>query len=185
MERALIERARNGDHAAFTSLVELSIGRLYGVATLILRDRDAAQDAVQDALISAWRGIRALRDPNAFDAWLQRSVVRACYRQARRERRHVAVWQLAGRRMADASDDASGPLADRDEIERGFLHLSIEHRAVIVLHYYVGLPLAEVAAVLGTPEGTAKSRLHRATAALRAGLAADARQTATVGGHLA
>ncbi len=80
MQRELVERARSGDREAFSALAAASISRLYAVANLILRDGDRAQDAVQEALVSAWRDVRALRDPDAWDAWLNRLTVRACYR---------------------------------------------------------------------------------------------------------
>jgi RNA polymerase sigma-70 factor (ECF subfamily) len=178
VHRALIERARDGDREAFSAAAAGSINRLYGLASLILRDPDRAQDAVQDALISAWRGIRALRDPDAWDAWLQRSVVRACYRHAKTERRRELIWTMAGGTDEAAIEDVGAMLASRDEIERGFADLSLDQRAVIVLHFYVGLPLEEVAEVLGVPVGTVKSRLHRATQALRASLMAADRLVA-------
>jgi len=174
MDRALVERARDGDHAAFATLAEAATGRLYGVATLILRDSDRAQDAVQDALVSAWRDVRGLRDPDAWEAWIHRLVVRACYREADRHRRR--------RLLADTFDptpstigDGSRHLADRDEIERGFRRLNVEQRAILVLHFHVGLSSAETSLVLGIPEGTARTRLHRALRAMRAALEADAR----------
>lgn len=73
------------------------------------------------------------------------------------------------------TDDAAAAIASRDELERAFRDLSMDHRAVVVLHYYGGRPLDEVADILGIPEGTVKSRLHRATQALRAVLAAGER----------
>ena len=174
MQRALVERAQAGDHDAFSVLVRASVPRLLGAATLILRDRDRAQDAVQDALVSAWRDVRALRDPDAWEAWIHRLVVRACYREADRHRRR--------RLLSDTFDptpptvgDGSRDLADRDEIERGFRRLSVEQRAILVLHFHVGLSSAETSLVLGIPEGTARTRLHRALRAMRAALEADAR----------
>ena len=179
MERGLIERARAGDPEAFSAAASTSISRMYAIATLILRDPDRAQDAVQDALVSAWRGVRALREPGAWDAWLQRNVVRACYRHARSEARRNLVWARVSVLGEPTIDDAGVTLAARDELERGFRHLSLDQRAVLVLHFYLGLPLTEVADILGIPEGTAKSRLHRATQMLRAAIAADARSMAT------
>lgn len=174
MDRALVERARAGDHAAFATLAEAATGRLYGVATLILRDSDRAQDAVQDALVSAWRDVRGLRDPDAWDAWIHRLVVRACYREADRHRRR--------RLLSDTYDptpptvgDGSSDLADRDEIERGFRRLTVEQRAILVLHFHVGLSSAETGLVLGIPDATARTRLQRALRAMRAALEADAR----------
>ena len=91
MQRQLVERAIEGDHEAFTDLVDASIGRLFAVACLILRDRDRAEDAVQEALVSAWRDVRSLREPDAWDAWLHRLTVWACYRLSRKERRRTLV----------------------------------------------------------------------------------------------
>jgi RNA polymerase sigma-70 factor (ECF subfamily) len=179
VQRALIERARDGDREAFSAAAAGSLNRLYGLASLILRDQDRAQDAVQDALVSAWRGIRALRDPDAWDAWLQRSVVRACYRHAKSERRSELIWARASLAGEPSVDDVGAALASRDEIERGFHDLSIDQRAVVVLHFYGGLPLEEVAEVLGVPVGTVKSRLHRATQTLRASLMASDRLVAS------
>jgi RNA polymerase sigma-70 factor, ECF subfamily len=179
MERGLVERARTGDAEAFSAAANASINRLYAIATLILRDPDRAQDAVQEALVSAWRGIRALRDPDAWDAWLQRNVVRACYRHARSETRRNLVWTRVSVLDEPSLEDAGTALAVRDELEHGFRQLSLDQRSVIVLHFYAGLPLTEVAGVLGIPEGTAKSRLHRATQTLRATLAANDRTVTT------
>jgi len=173
MDRALVERARDGDHDAFAALARASGGRLYSVATLILRDPDRAKDAVQEALIAAWRGIRALREPDAWNAWLQQLVVRACYRLARGEgRRRVVELHLAA--PDPRVDDGSIGLANRDLLERGFSRLPADQRAVLVAHYYLGLSLSETATVLGIAAGTAKSRLHRATRAMRTAVEADA-----------
>ena len=176
MQRDLVERARDGDRDAFSAAAAASIGRLYGLATLLLRDKDLAEDAVQEALLSSWRGIRALRDPDAWDAWLQRGVVRACYRQAERDRQRSLARAKVVLLREPSATDVSGDLAARDEIEQGFRALPIEQRAVVALHFYAGLPLDEVARVMGTPEGTAKSRLHRGLQALKASFAASDRQ---------
>jgi RNA polymerase sigma-70 factor (ECF subfamily) len=184
MDRTLVERARQGDHAAFAILAEASTDRLYGVATLILRDPDRAQDAVQEALISAWRDVRALRDPDAWDAWIHRLVVRACYREADRHRRRRLIVDTFDP-TPPSIGDASADLADRDEIERGFRRLTVEQRAILVLHFHGGLSAAETGDVLGIPEGTAKSRLNRALHAMRAALEADARSTQLNPGRLA
>ena len=168
MQRELVQRAIGGDHGAFTSLVDASIDRQYALATLILRDRDRAQDAVQEALVSAWRDVRSLRDPDAWDAWLHRLTVWACYRLARKERRKalVELHVLPDREPVGAVDHSTR-LAERDRIERRLGDLPIDQRAVIVVHFHLGLPLTEAAAILDIPVGTAKSRLHRALEALR------------------
>jgi len=141
---------------------------VYATATLILRDGDRAQDAVQDVLVSAWRDVRAVRDPDAWDAWLHRLTVRACYRLARKERRRnlVELHVEPDLEVAGAMDP-SNSVVDRDDLERQLGRLAIDQRVVIVLHFYLGLQLAEVAGILDIPIGTAKSRLHRGLAVLR------------------
>jgi RNA polymerase sigma-70 factor, ECF subfamily len=175
MDQALVVRAKEGDHDAFSQLAAAAIGRLTAVARLILRDEDRAQDAVQDALVDAWRDIRALRDPARLDAWLHRLVVHACYSQARRARRRSVIEVSLVPNMAPAAASGLRELETHDQLERGLRRLSTEQRAVLVLTYYLDLPLAEAAAILGIPLGTMKSRLHRATDALRAALEADDR----------
>ncbi len=174
MQRDLVERAMAGDHGAFSELARLSIGRLFAVARLILRDQQRAEDATQEALVAAWRDLSSLRDPDRFEAWLRRLLVRACYREARSTRRRQLI-EVRVRPLDDVDPDTSVDLADRDQLERGFRHLDTDQRAILVLHYYLGLPLTEAADVLHVPVGTAKSRLHRATQAMRATLEADAR----------
>src|SRR5262245_26568452 len=169
MRRELVERAMAGDHDAFSELARVSIGRLYAVARLILRDQALAEDATQEALVAAWRDLSALRDPDRFDAWLHRLLVRACYRELRRARRRPVIDTDVDVLMLEpVVADSSLSLADRDQLERAFRDLDPDQRAVIVLHFYAGLPLAEVAEIVGVPVGTAKSRLHRATRTLRA-----------------
>jgi RNA polymerase sigma-70 factor (ECF subfamily) len=174
MDRELVDRARRGDHDAFAALAGAAIARLDSAAWLILRNPEQAQDAVQNALVRAWRDLPTLRDPDRFDAWLNRLVVRACIDEARRLRRHrvdVELTEIAFPAVAGVEST----IDDRDQLERGFLRLDPEQRAVIVLHHYLDLPLPAVAASLGIPVGTAKSRLHRALGQMRAALEADAR----------
>lgn len=174
MQRDLVERARKGDHDAFASLAGAAISRLDAAAWLILRDVGQAQDAVQNALVRSWRDLPTLRDPDRFDQWLHRLLLRACIDEARRLSRHRV--DVAGT-FPDLATGAGmeSVLADRDQIERGFVRLAPEMRAVVVLHHFLDLPLPEVAATLGIPLGTAKSRLHRALHQLRAALDADSR----------
>jgi RNA polymerase sigma-70 factor (ECF subfamily) len=178
MRRDLVQQAMAGDHDAFSELARDVIGRLYATAMLILRDEVSAQDATQEALVAAWRDLSALRDPDRFDAWIHRLLVRSCYREARRGRRRWTI-ESEVRPTRTTEPDLAVDLADRDELERGFRHLDPEQRAVLVLHYYLGLRLDEVADVLGIPPGTVRSRLHRGTAAMRAALDADARRSPT------
>jgi RNA polymerase sigma-70 factor, ECF subfamily len=181
VQRDLAIRARLGDHDAFSALAAASIGRLYSIACLILRDRDRAEDATQEALVQAWRDIRGLRNPEAVEPWFNRLLVRACFRQTRRDRRRalVELHVVPGLEPSARSHELS--VADRDQLDRGFARLDLDQRAVIVLHHYVGLPLTEVAAILAIPAGTAKSRLNRGIAAMRAALEADDRDLAQKG----
>ena len=87
VRRELVERARDGDRDAFATLATDSIGRLFNIAQLMLGDRDQADDAVQETLVLAWKDLKGLRDPDGFDAWLHRVLVRSVYREANRERR--------------------------------------------------------------------------------------------------
>lgn len=171
-QRELVERAGRGDHDAFAALLHGSIGRLEAMARLILRDQDLARDAVQEAFIRAWRDLPGLRDPDRFDAWIHRLTVNACLDAARRRRRRPVEIDLTPVAPVGTPDE-SAAIAQRDELERGFRRLSTEHRAVLVLHYYVGLTMPDLATALGIPLGTAQSRLGRALVALRAAIGAD------------
>ena len=171
MQQELVERARSGDHAAFAQLAKASFPRLYRTANLILRDSESAQDAVQDALMHAWRHVRAIRDPGSWDAWLHRITVRACYKVARREKRRTLVELRASPDPGMArAPDTSAEVVERDRLRRELDRLDIDQRTVIVLHYYLDLPLADVAEILDIPAGTVKSRLHRGLEAMRASM---------------
>jgi RNA polymerase sigma-70 factor (ECF subfamily) len=166
-QRGLVEQARRGDHDAFTALIDLTIARLDSAARLILRDPELARDAVQDALIRAWRELPGLRDPDRFDAWLHRITVNACLDLTRRRRRRVVEVELEPIDAPDSSDIAGG-VADRDLLDQALQRLDPGHRAVVVLHFYLGMPLPDVAAAIGIPVGTARSRLHYSLVAMRA-----------------
>jgi RNA polymerase sigma-70 factor (ECF subfamily) len=171
VDRALVERARDGDGEAYELLVRHLAGPLFEVAQRILRDIDAAEDAVQRALVAIWRELPRLRDLDRFDQWVYRLTVRASLDEARRARRHAHVRDID---VAEPSaPDASLSLATSDALERAFRRLSPEHRAVVVLHHYAGFPLTEIALILGVPYGTVGSRLHYAVRALREAMRAD------------
>jgi RNA polymerase sigma-70 factor (ECF subfamily) len=174
-----VEQARRGDHDAFAELAGAAISRLDAAAWLILRDPEPAKDAVQNALLRAWRDLPTLRDPDRFDAWLHRLLVRCAIDEARRLRRHRVDVELTELHAPAAAGHESA-IVDRDELERGFLRLDPEMRAIIVLHHYLDLTLPDIAATLGIPVGTAKSRLHRALGLMRAALDADARAVAPI-----
>ena len=177
VDAELIGRAQRGDEEAFASLAVAVGDRLHAVAHRMLRDTDLAEDATQQALLSIWRNLPQLRDPARFDAWSYRLLVHACYAEGRRTRRWAPKIRLL---PADEPDVAEGlsSVVDRDQLERGFRRLSLDHRAVVVLHHYLDLPLDGIADVLGIPVGTVRSRLHHAMRGLRAALEADARPAA-------
>jgi RNA polymerase sigma-70 factor (ECF subfamily) len=180
VDRDLVEQAQRGDREAFAILARTRGDTLFGIARRILRDVNLAEDAVQQALVIAWRELPRLRDPDRFDAWLQRMLVHSCYSEARQKRAwmsNIRVLPIDG----PAGPDEYASLVDRDEVERGFRRLPPEQRAILVLHHYLGLPLSEIADVLDVPPGTARSRLHYAHRAMRALLEADARPTAAAG----
>jgi RNA polymerase sigma-70 factor, ECF subfamily len=168
-QRETVERARRGDHDAFALLVRGSVAQLEAVSRLILRDPELARDAVQDAYIRAWTDLPGLRDPDRFEAWLHRLAVHACLDAVRRRRRRPIEVELTPINPPSVAD-LSGPIADRDQLERGFRHLSIDQRTVLVLHYYLGMSVPALADTLDIPLGTAQSRLGRALAALRVAL---------------
>lgn len=178
--RDLVVRAQHGDRDAFAALVQMTSDRMYALAARILRDNDLAEDALQAALITSWRHLPNLRDPDRFEAWVRRLVVHACYAEARRRRAwaaNVRILPLDG----PAAPDGFISIDDRDALDRAFRRLSVEQRAVFVLHHHVGLPLTEIAETLGIPAGTARSRLHYATRVLRAAVEADAAPVAPEG----
>jgi RNA polymerase sigma-70 factor (ECF subfamily) len=184
-QRELVERAGQGDHDAFAELARASAARLEALARLTLRDSGLAQDAVQETLVRAWRNLPGLRDPDKFDAWLHSLTIHSCIDVMRRRRRRPIEVDISLHNPATGGDWI-GQIADRDQLERGFRRLTVEQRAVLVLHYYLGMSHTGVADALGVPIGTAQSRLHRALEAMRAALVAEglppadirARQTA-------
>jgi len=178
MQRDLVEQAMAGDHDAFEQLARAEIRRLHAVSRLILRDDGKAEEATQEALMAAWRRLPGLRDPDRFGPWLNRLLVNACYREARRSgRRQTIEVHIDPLVLPDASNslETGADLANRDQLERGFRRLDVDQRTVLVMHYYLGFSLDEAAEVLGVPPGTVRSRLHRAINAMRAALEADAR----------
>jgi RNA polymerase sigma-70 factor, ECF subfamily len=175
MQRDLVLRAQAGDHDAFSELAAASIERLLAIARLVVRDDEWARDAVQDALVTAWLRIRGLRDPDKFDAWMHRLLVHACYGTASRERRRRVTELPLLDTDRQTEPDTQHATAVRDHVERAFGRLPVDQRAVLVVHHYLGLADREAAAILDVPIGTMKSRLHRASAAMRAALDAEDR----------
>jgi len=175
---ALVNQAKHGDREAFDALARLTGDRCMAIAFRILRDFDHADDAVQAALLTAWREIRALRDPELFEPWLHRILTNACYAEARRRRRWTETIRLLPVEPVHGPDEYL-TVEHRDQLERAFQRLTVEQRAVLVFHHYLELQLPEVAERLGIPLGTVKSRMHHAKRALRAVLEADARASST------
>ena len=176
----LTQQAMRGDREAFTSLASIVGDRMYAVAYRIVRDPHRAEDAVQQAMLAAWRQLPSLRDPDRVEAWLHRLLVHACYAEIRREGR----WKPALRVLGDwdvPEPDSTLTVDARDELERAFRRLTAEQRTVLVLHHYLGLTGAEISERLGISAGTVRSRLHYARQAMRAALEADARRVATGG----
>ena len=179
-DRTLVEAAQSGDQSAFVDLVHSTGDRLFALAYRILRDVDRAEDALQDALVIAWRDLRTLRDPDRFDAWMNRVLTNVCIAHATRERRRTVSLRVLPVDGPAAPDDLLG-VGDRDQLERGFRRLTPDERAILVLHHYAGYTLVEMAEALGQPAGTVRSRLHHAHRAMRAALEADARTTVREG----
>ncbi len=178
MDTDLVRSAMRGDERAFTEIVNSVADRFLGVAHRILRDAALAEDAVQQALLNAWRDLPDLRDPAKFEGWSYRLLIRACYMEARRRKRWHPTTIV--RSIAEpTAPDLIGGIIERERLERGFGRLSLDHRAVLVLTYYLDLPSEQVAQVLDVPVGTVHSRLHRAQRALRGALEADGRAPQT------
>jgi RNA polymerase sigma-70 factor, ECF subfamily len=182
VDRDLVEAARRGDREAYADLIRPRGDRLFALAQRILRDVDRTEDAVQEALVIAWRDLPGLRDADRFDAWLHRLVVRSCVREAVRLRRVVTNLRVLPLDLPAPSDDFLS-FADRDQLERGFRRLDPQQRAILALRHFAGYEPTEIAEILGIPAGTARSRLHHAHRAMRAALEADARVPA-IGGQL-
>ena len=166
-QRDLVERARNGDHDAFAALVHGSIARLDAAARLILRDAELARDAIQEALMRAWRDLPGLRDPERFDAWLYRLMTHACIDAARHRRRQALEIELLPDDGPSVGDFAV-LVADQDLLDRALGRLQPDARALVILHHYLGLSMPEAAEALGIRLGTAKSRLSRTLEVMRA-----------------
>jgi len=183
MTADLVRRAQSGDRDAYERLAREAASRLFLVASRILRDTDAAEDAVQQTLVAIWRDLPSLRDPERFDAWAYRVVVRYCREEGRRnQRRGITIVDLSESMSAGRDDLAD--FAIRDQLGRAFDGLSQDHRAVVVLHHLVGLSLGEIAEILDVPYGTVGSRLHHAIRSMRASMEA-AERPAVARGQLA
>jgi RNA polymerase sigma-70 factor (ECF subfamily) len=180
MDTELVIRAQQGDRAAFAELAVAIGDRLHAVAHRMLRDVGLAEDASQQTLLKAWQELPRLREPERFEAWTYRLLVNVCHAEWRRRKRSLAALPDLDSVREPISQDDMAIVIDRDQLERGYSRLSMDHRAVVVLHYYLDMPVAQIAETLGVGEGTVKSRLYHAMRGLRAALDADTRDVAVV-----
>jgi len=179
--RVLVERARAGDRDAFASLLERWLGSSLRTAYAIIGDEADARDATQDAFLRAWRELPRLRDPDRFDAWLNRILVNRC-RTLLADRRRVSVREIHLSVLPEPFEPLSGASAAGDEdslsfdaVGHAFRRLSANDRTILVLHHLQHLPLKDIAASLGIPVGTAKSRLFTARRSLERALEVELR----------
>lgn len=180
MDQDLVVRVQQGDQRAFEQLTLTDYPRLFRVAHGVLGDRHLAEDSTQQAFLDIWRDIRRLRDPSKYEAWSYRLLVRVCYAEARRRPKWRSSEDLPPAAEPRAVD-AYGAVADRDQLERGFRHLSMDHRVVLVLRFLLGMTPEQVAETLGLSRSAVYARLERATKAMRAALEADARTVVRFG----
>jgi len=159
-------------HARFQRLARDELDRSYRLAGLILGDAGEAEDAVQDALLRAWRSVASLRDADGFGAWFDRILVNGC-RDRLRRRRTIQFVPLDPTLDPAGDADPFRALAERDSLVAGLRVLDPDERVVVVLHYWADLSLQDIAKRTGSPIGTVKSRLHRARGALRRHLDTD------------
>lgn len=172
--RRLVEAALAGDEAAFEALVEARLPRTYRMALAILGSEADASDAMQEAWVAAWRHLPSLLDATRFDAWLDQIVVNAC-RAAIRRRGRVREITLDDDFDVVAPQPGPDHVSEREALDRAFGRLTIEQRAILVLHHLEHRPLSAIADALRIPIGTAKSRLHTARATLQRNLEAERR----------
>jgi RNA polymerase sigma-70 factor (ECF subfamily) len=170
MGSELVRRAQRGDVDAFERLIRAAYDRLFATAHRIVWERDAAEDAVQDAILRCWRDLRGLKDPDRFEAWLYKLLVNACRDQMRREQRRPSLGLDRSFDMARPGDDFAS-IAEHDALERAFTKLPADQRIALVLTHYLGYSAPEVATILGVPTGTVYSRLHYGARAMRGALA--------------
>lgn len=153
-------------HQGFMRLADAALPGSYRLAAHVLGDPSDAEDAVQDALVLAWRGWARLRDADRFGAWFDRILINVCYERLRgrkRSRSDVLPPELKAR-----PSDPFAAAADRDAVGRALRHLSPEQRIVIVLRYWRDLSIEEIAERVRIPSGTVRSRLHYALQTLKA-----------------
>ena len=177
-ERALVRRSAEGDTAAFRVLVDLHRDRAYGLALRLLRSEPDAEEVAQDAFVRAWRAIGEFRGDASFSTWLyrivwRRALDRAAVLKTRRERETSLEFEIGVEGAVDVRAIEAGAGADPERFERLIATLSEVQRGIVTLFYYEDRSVNEVARALEMPEGTVKTHLSRARAALRRRLAED------------
>lgn len=169
MEREAVLRCQRGDREAFRRVLELHGDHLYRTALLITRDAGRAEEAVQEALIVAWKKIRSFKAGTNLRAWLNRLLIN-CISRLNRRKQLPTEPEDAAHSVSDPaiSPEQSALNSETAEMLQSALKtLSVEHRTVLVLRFFNDLSLPEIAESTGWRKGTVKSRLHRATVALR------------------
>ncbi len=161
-DAALLRAHAGGDHEAFGELFHRHRDRLWAVALRTLGDREDAADALQDALVSAYRAADRFRGDAAVTTWLHRIVVNACLDRLRRRQSRPTVPLSEAEPPPQPPPDHETSLVVREALAA----LPAEQRAALVLVDIEGYPVAETAAILGVPEGTVKSRCARGRARL-------------------
>jgi RNA polymerase sigma-70 factor (ECF subfamily) len=180
IEAALVARAQGGDHTAFEALVAPRIDRLLRLADSIVSNDADASDAVQETCLRAWRQIPRLREADRFEAWLWQIAINTC-RSALRTRRRVNLREIAVETMPVGFDlPAPGrgigeDLSTIDVVQRAFRRLDPDKRTILVLHHVEERSIAEIAALMSIPDGTAKWRLFAARQALERALEVERR----------
>jgi RNA polymerase sigma-70 factor, ECF subfamily len=174
VEREVVRPAAARDRAdAFRRLVDRGLDDAYRLAGIVLGDRTEAEDAVHDAVITAWRSFGQLRDPGAFEPWFRRIVVNTCRDRLRARTRRLRIVDV-GHELAEAEHprqpDGADASAARDAMDRALDALDPDERLTVVLRYHADMTVPAIASATGTPEGTIKSRLHRAIERLRAAI---------------
>lgn len=174
---AISTRVHRDRATVFQRLVDERLEAAYRLAAVLLGDRAAAEDATHDAIVRAWTGFGGLRDHAAFDGWFRRILVNCCRDIQRSRRARPAVSLDVAPPRPDSGADLASVWAERDALSRALDGLRHEHREVVVLRFYLDLPLEAIARATGAPLGTVKSRLHHALGHLRAHYEAALRPT--------
>jgi RNA polymerase sigma-70 factor (ECF subfamily) len=169
MDRELLSRTRAGDREAFELIVLAKGESAFRTALAILGNEADARDATQEAFIAAWRGLGKLREPERFDAWLGRILINSC-RMTLRHRGRVREVALAEEVTDSPQTSGYAPSSDSTDFDAAFARLSVDQRALLVLHHLHGYDVREIGRWLGIPSGTVKWRLSRARHALAAEL---------------